>query len=250
MQARRLAVPLVPLALLLLVLAVFMSTSANAQEAVPSLSGPAANFEAYSGGMEVLYDQTDNAGTDSLTSQEFEASLSSYDNQAADDFEVPAGENWSVGSVFVPGAYYNGTGPAPAVNVYFYENNGGLPGAEVVSYDGIPVTTDVAGTFTIDLPAPAELGEGMYWLSVQADMDYTPNGQWGWTARAVQSFSAAAWRNPGGGFGTPCADWGYRAARCGVGTDPDHLFSLMGTMGRRRWRRCGSAAGKLQRRYR
>ncbi|QLQ04845.1 MAG: hypothetical protein HZY76_01165 [Anaerolineae bacterium] len=47
----------------------------------------------------------------------------------------------------------------------------------------------------------------------------------------MQSNSASAWRNPGGGFGTPCTNWGARVATCGVGAYPDLLFRLSGSIG-------------------
>ncbi len=91
--------------------------------------------------------------------------------------------------------------------------------------------TDSAGTFTIALTTPAVLPAGTYWVSVQAAMDFSAGGQWGWTERTVQSNSASAWQNPGGGFATPCTSWGPRAATCLVGTDPDLVFRLSGTIG-------------------
>ena len=197
-----------------------------------SISLPSApSIAPYSGPYVVLYDQTDNSGINSITSQDFEAANDAFDNQAADDFVIPAGDgSWSINEVYAPGAYYNGTGPAPAVNVFFYDNAATLPGTQVYSALGL-VPSDSAGMFTIALTTPAVLPSGTYWVSVQARMDFTAGGQWGWTERTVQSNSASAWRNPGGGFGTPCTSWGARAATCLVGTDPDLAFRLSGTTG-------------------
>ncbi|MCI0577316.1 MAG: immune inhibitor A [Chloroflexi bacterium] len=181
----------------------------------------------------ILYDQTDFPGANSITSQEFEIALATFDNQAADDFVIPALDgSWTIDTVFVPGAYFNGVGPTPFVNVYFYADSAGLPGTQLYFYDGLTTFTDAAGDLTIDLSAsPAVLSAGTYWVSVQADMDFTPNGQWGWTERTVQSNSPSAWQNPGGGFGTPCTTWGPRASLCLVGTQPDLVFQLQGTIG-------------------
>ena len=197
-----------------------------------SVSLPSApTIAPYHGPYVVLYDQTDSPGINSISSQDFEASFDAYDNQAADDFVIPAVDgSWSINEVYVPGAYFNGTGPAPAVNVYFYQNNGTLPGTLAYSAMGV-VPSDSLGTFTIALTTPAVLPSGTYWVSVQARMDFSAGGQWGWTERTVQSNSASAWQNPGGGFGTPCTTWGARAATCAVGTDPDLLFRLSGTTG-------------------
>ncbi len=185
----------------------------------------------YRGALAVLYDQTDNPGPDSISSQDFEASFDAYDNQAADDFVIPVGDgSWTINEVYVPGAYFNGTGPAPAVNVFFYQDASGVPGAQVYSALGL-VPSDSAGSLTIALTTPAVLPSGAYWVSVQAVMDFAVGGQWGWTERTVQSNSASAWRNPGGGFGSPCTDWGARAGLCGVGTQPDLVFRLSGAIG-------------------
>ena len=105
---------------------------AAAQPEAPTSSAPATGSLApYEGPLVVLYDQTDNPGANSITSQDFEAGFDIYDNQAADDFVVPAAVFWFVSQVEVAGAYYNGTGPAPAVNVFFYDNAATLPGAQV-----------------------------------------------------------------------------------------------------------------------
>ena len=179
----------------------------------------------------VLYDQTDNPGANSITSQDFEAANDAFDNQAADDFVIPAGDgSWTIDEVYVPGAYFNGTGPAPAVNVFFYQDASGLPGSQVYAALGL-VPTDAAGTFTIALTTPAVLPAGTYWVSVQAVMDFSAGGQWGWTERTVQSNSASAWQNPGGGFAPPARAGAPRAATCAVGTAPDLVYRLSGTIG-------------------
>jgi hypothetical protein len=209
------------------------SSAAQQPNSAITTSGSAAGaVTPYAGPNVVLYDQTDNAGPDSITSQDFEAANDVYDNQAADDFVIPAGDgSWTIDEVYVPGAYWNGSGLAPAANVYFYQDAGGLPGAQVYSALGVVPTDNGLGTFTIALTSPAVLPSGTYWVSVQAAMDFAAGGQWGWTERMVQSNSASAWRNPGGGFGTSCSAWGARFATCGVGTYPDLVFRLSGSIG-------------------
>ncbi len=188
---------------------------------------------AYRGSRVVLYDQTDNVGTNGFPSQDFEAGLEAYDNQGADDFVIPAGDgSWIIEEVYVDGSYSAGGGPTPAVNVFFYQDAAGLPGAQVYSALGL-IPADVAGDLTIALPVPAMLPAGTYWVSVQAVMNFTPLGQWFWSTRAVQANNPYAWQNPGGGFGTPCSAWAYGAGACGVGggVEPDALFRLVGTIG-------------------
>ncbi|MCK6561954.1 S8 family serine peptidase [bacterium] len=208
--------------------------AAGLLSASPSLSfNGAGTAEAPVNPAEVLYDQMDSPGLNSITSQNFEAANDAFDNQAADDFVVPASDGaWTIERVEVAGVYFNGTGPVASVNVWFYQNAGNLPGAEVYSaLEVVPSAGIANGSFVIDLPAPAILTAGAYWVSVQANMDFTPFGQWGWTERTVASSNPSAWRNPGNGFGTPCTDWGQRVSACGVGSDPDLLFRLSGMVG-------------------
>jgi hypothetical protein len=178
----------------------------------------------------VLFDQMDNAGTNSITSQNFEPANDIFDSFAADDFAF-MDDTWSIGSIEVAGVYYNDPGPASSVNVWIYSSDGfgGLP--QNIIYAGLNIVPSAGladGSFTIDLPVPVILTEGWYWLCVQANMD-SSSGQWGWTGRTVQSFSGSAWMNPGGGFGTPCTpSWGYRVTNCGVGTEPDNCFRING----------------------
>ena len=187
----------------------------------------------YPEGSPVLYDQMNNAGTDSISSQDFDMANDLADNQGADDFVVPSGQTWNVDQVNVAGVYYNGFGPAPLVSVYFYPNSGVLPATMATcSYTNIAITSGAAtGAFSINLPSDCVLSAGTYWVSVQARMDFVPGGQWGWTERTVQSNSASAWRNPGGFFGLACLSWGARVATCAIGTQPDLMFQLGGTVG-------------------
>ena len=179
----------------------------------------------------VIYDQMDNPGTGLITSQNFDAANDILDSFAADDFAY-LDMTWVIESVDVIGAYYNGSGPATSVNVWFYSSDGfgGLP-LDIIytALNVIPSAGLADGSFSIPLPVPAVLNEGWYWLCVQANMDLSPGGQWGWTERTVQSWSESSWKNPGGGFGTSCTpSWGYRVTNCAVGSMPDNCFRLNG----------------------
>ncbi len=198
-------------------------------------SGPGGGEAAtYAGPNVVLYDQTNNVGTNGFPSQDFEPANNAFDNQGADDFVIPAGDgSWTIDEVYILGSYSAGGGPTPAVNVFFYQDAAGLPGTQVYSALGVAPSSDVAGDLTIPLTTPATLPAGKYWVSVQAAMNFSPLGQWFWSTRTVQSNSPYAWRNPGGGFAVGCTSWGAGAATCGVGggVEPDALFRLSGTIG-------------------
>ena len=62
-------------------------------------------------------------------------------------------------------------------------------------------------------------------------MNFTPNGQWGWNDRTVQSNNGAAFRNPGGGFACSGGnDWVVKTT-CVTGSSPDQAFLLIGRIG-------------------
>jgi len=188
----------------------------------------------------VLYDQLNNPGTFAVSSQEFPDSPA-FTDFSADDFVVPSGQTWTITEVDAEGVYL-GPGPADNFNVFVYQNNGSLPGTQVYSATAQSYVNS-AGVFQVTLTVPAVLAAGTYWVSVQAHMNLTPNGQWGWIERTVQANSPAAWQNPGGGFGAPsscpapgcpmpcpnCITWGIR--QCCAGSpagEPDQMFRLIG----------------------
>ena len=177
----------------------------------------------------VLYSQYNVPSDYGVTSQNFEPAYDAYDDQAADDFFVPAGETWTVDQVEVAGIY-SGSGRASSVNVFFYANGNNLPGNPVFSQTNISYNAGPnQGDFVIPLNPPAVLPSGTYWLSVQANQDYNTSGQWFWRDRALTNTYPAAWRNPGGGFGR-CVNWGTRAFTCFISpaTGADELFQLSG----------------------
>lgn len=182
----------------------------------------------------VLYDQINNPGTNSVTSQNFEPDLDSFDNQAADDFVVPAGEFWTVTSVEISGTYA-GSAVVDSVNVQFYNNTGaGLPGGQSYSGTFVPSGGLNTGSFIITLSPPPYLGPGLHWVSLQANMNFGPGNAWQWQERTVQSNQAAAYRMPGGGGGAvppACTNWAALALTCFAdqGHSPDLLFRLNGT---------------------
>ena len=178
------------------------------------------------GSMALLYDQTTGGTTNGYASQDFEAANDAFDCQAADDFTVPA-PGWSIDQVVVSGQYSAGGGPAAGFNVYFYSNSSGLPGTLV--YTGLSQAFVFNGTdlFTITLATPAVLTPGVYWVSVQCRMDFTPAGQWYWNQVGGSYPSVAAWQNPGGGFATACSAWG-NIQTCIQAAGTDQSFALYG----------------------
>ncbi|MBK8464407.1 MAG: proprotein convertase P-domain-containing protein [Chloracidobacterium sp.] len=182
----------------------------------------------------VLYDQSGNATTQGTGSQDFETASDSFDNRTADDFVVPVGQTWTVQRVVATGIYFNGFGPVDSFNVTFYNDAATFPGSAVAGGTFTGATyTNAADVFTITLPSNVVLTPGTYWVSVQARMDFTPGGQWGWIDRATTTNAAAVWQNPGGGFNIPaCTSYARRGATCGIdAAAPDQVFQIVGTTG-------------------
>ncbi|MBN1963061.1 MAG: hypothetical protein JW910_00340 [Anaerolineae bacterium] len=181
----------------------------------------------------LLYDQTSSPTGVVWLSQNFEPALDTYDSWLADDFVVTATYGWNVDSLFIDGSYYNtpagGTpGPADSVNVVFHANDGGgVPGSVLCNYQAIAMIDDGLGNFTIDLPTACPLPGGTYWLDVQANMDYTPHGQWGWQGSSVVVNVGAQFEQPGDGLGTGCVAWSPLAS-CFAGGGPDLVFQVWG----------------------
>jgi hypothetical protein len=205
-----------------------ISDSGYAQE-IPTTTSSGQAFSAPEGDSFVLYEQMSDPGSNSLTSQNFEAVFDSFDSQAADDFVIIT-YPWTISSVEVIGDYYNGSGPAASVNIWFYNDNNGLPGSTADSVMNIVPSGGIStGLFIIPFQPYITLPAGTYWLSVQCNMDLLVGGQWGWTEQ-LPYFNPSVWRNPLGGFLTQCSNWGYRVTNCQVGTAPysDLSFRLNG----------------------
>ncbi len=210
------------------VLALSVGSVASAKPAHPGISSPKGTFAHQTifktpKGGKTIYDQNSNDSGVGLVSDNFDSgSFASYSDQGADDFTVA--KKAKITEVDVTGVYFNGPGPADGVNVFFYKDSGGLPGALVKEIDNAKFT-DSAGSFAIQT-GKVKLKKGTYWVSVQANMNFIGGaGEWGWEVNSVQHGNEAAWQNPGGGFGV-CPSWAPVSGCLGYG--PDFMFALKG----------------------
>src|SRR5262245_35524345 len=175
-----------------------------------------------------LYNQLSNPAPvpGGVTSQNFETANDTFDGEAADDFVVPAGQNWTVTTLDVQGEYSVSGGPAVTFNVAFYANGANLPGAAIASRSA-QAYVNTSGDFAITFTQAVTLSPGTYWVGVQSNQDLA-NGQWFWDNRTVTSNQGAAWRNAGNGFGTGCTGFGRKTTCLGGQNGPDQLFKLTG----------------------
>lgn len=164
-------------------------------------------------GSKTLYDQNKDSSGTAIVSQHSDAG---FDTQAADDFVVPAGHTWIIKEVDVTGIYFDGSGPASSENVFFYKDNGGLPGDLVANCPNQHGAESGFGSFAIvfSKTCKAKLKGGKtYWVSVQANMNFSEGGEWGWSLSTDTNGNPAAYRDNGG-------DWSH--------LDSDLMFALKG----------------------
>lgn len=167
----------------------------------------------------VLYDQMANPGAETTYSMDY---VPPNDVQAADDFTIPAGQQWTITQVDVLG-----DGGSFDNHIRIYSNAGGLPGAVLFDGDKI-VPANKGADFESPLPSPPTLGPGTYWLSIAAP------AFWSWTNSTSTSGSAAVWQNPSGSFALGpnpgCGtSWTIRST-CfpESASEPDQAFRLIG----------------------
>jgi len=188
---------------------------------------------------DVVYDQSaDEEYGGYIVSQFFTDSLSAdLSSETADDFEVPAGETWTVGSFGVWGTWWpDSPGNAEKIDIAIYEDDGGIPGALIDGY-GEETNFYAEEWFTGDehesyynftFPTPLTFTEGHYWISFQIHDSYDKVGQWGWQDKTNENWEPWHWRNPGGGFPMGGPDWQPSTSVTPFGYANDTRFALYG----------------------
>ncbi|MEI7980027.1 MAG: T9SS type A sorting domain-containing protein [Bacteroidota bacterium] len=153
----------------------------------------------------VYYNQTGYPSMEGTAVSQTFPDYPGYTSKSADDFTVPTGASWNIRHIFCNGIYFNGGYEMPAVDVIFYANNSGSPGAIISAFNNIPANSDISGNLDIFLPSPVNLTAGHYWMSVAAVMDFTTHGEWGWSKQlAPVILDQFVWQNPQNGFGLGC----------------------------------------------
>jgi hypothetical protein len=200
----------------------------------PSLAAAALIFTASVHATTVLYDQTATCSASVPSVQPL--NTPNFTSEAADDFTVPAGQSWGVTQVYAPGVHhFMFNAPAQSVNVQFFANAAGIPGAAVAgcAYSAVTTFTDVAGALTINLPSVCVLTGGnsgtTYWVGVQPVTPAANLGIWYWSERTPQNGYLAQWQNPPLGWNEGCATWGVRM-NCNLDSNPDQCFSVSGNV--------------------
>ncbi len=165
---------------------------------------------------DIVYDQSADEQYGGYIVSQFFTDTASADlsSEAADDFEVPAGETWTVGSFGVWGTWWQDSGGNPEkIDIYIYEDNDGQPADNPIDF--YVEETDfyseewfetegsyeyLHGYYNFTFPTPISFTEGHYWISFQVHDSYDKVGQFGWDDVTKTNWEAWHWRNPGGGF--------------------------------------------------
>ncbi|MFI5322704.1 MAG: hypothetical protein ACHQ6U_04050 [Thermodesulfobacteriota bacterium] len=148
-----------------------------------------------------MWDQGNNISDADISSQDFidgAGAFDIYDSRAADDFLVPEDVFLRVRTFITYGAFDDiEPNLVQSLDIVFLSDRGGLPGDEIpecVYKDILPHDLNDP-SFITDLPKPRVLLPGKYWVSVQANMLFLPNGQWFWFERTFQMLSPFVWEN-------------------------------------------------------
>jgi len=179
---------------------------------------------------DVLYSQLDDPTGSAYSDQLFEAPYAAYSSGGADDFVVTASTSWELDSLFTAGSMTVGGANPFFVNVAFYADAGGFLGAVISDSCFFPANTNVTadgGDLTMDVSG-CSIPAQTVWFTQQVRMDFNPLGQHYWATQFPQYNGEGLWRNPGGGFGDDCLDWGPMNTVCGL-TGKGWMFELSGT---------------------
>lgn len=212
-------------------LAFLLPSVASAQQGLLAESDILADGTRGNGGGpgELLFDQTNACGGGGPASQRF-PDFANAVLQSADDFTVPMGETWTIGTVTAQGSFFNpnpNSGPIDNVIVQIWDDAGGLPGNMLCEEVGLNEDIDPNMILTLVGDCKLELTEGTYWLSMMAQMPFAPNGQWAWLPNASANGNEYAFQDPAPLIGGPCMTWGSGSTTCGVAVGTfDLCFSL------------------------
>ena len=65
-----------------------------------------------------------------------------------------------------------------------------------------------------------------YWVSVQANMSFGTEGQWGWLTNNTVQGASSVWRQPGNGAGTGCTTYTTTTTCLAAGEGGDFTFAV------------------------
>ncbi|EZH72379.1 hypothetical protein ATO12_23290 [Aquimarina atlantica] len=148
--------------------------------------------------------------------------------QSADDFVVPEGNTWTIERIVAFGGVNNSPQLVNAT-VVLYEDNAGVPGAEVYNSGQIvPISNPTDTNLNLVLPEQVVLEGGNYWMSVYVNLAFNPGAtQWFWSSQNGTIGNVTHFRDDLNLFGTGAIDW--TSVTEAFGRDPiDQVFEIYG----------------------
>jgi hypothetical protein len=115
-------------------------------------------------------------------------------SQAADDFEVPAGQTWTINQIDLPGRYKYATSSGEGgttsrvggVNLSIYTNNAGALGELVYSNTLSLPETQLDPNLEVAIPGGIALESGIYWVTIYTSICcFDVTQQWNWKTTAT-----------------------------------------------------------------
>ncbi|MBI9034230.1 MAG: carboxypeptidase regulatory-like domain-containing protein [Bacteroidales bacterium] len=165
---------------------------------------------------DVIYNQMGAVGSGWISAMEMTNSADKTKTSfAADDFIVPEGETWDVSYMKLIGGYPDSENTSDTLHVFFYENDNGIPGDVIYSYENITEFNQTLINdefnmyeFEITLPETVSFNEGQYWMCVQVKTDNGVQGRWVWYNNGSTTIeNPYYWKNPLDGFESGFTDW-------------------------------------------
>ena len=211
---------LVGVAALALTTALVSGGSASAGSApVASTSGGSTDARTQAG---PVCKKSFNLGTpngDGVTAQNFEPDFEIYSSYGAASFKT-ARRKCVVKSVYVEGQ----GAPGSSLYIAVVGNAGGLPDKSNVKCEDTILGS--GPIWKANLNTECVLARRTnYFFIAQEEANFGTEGQWFWNTTNAQVTGGDAWKNPGGGFGVGCTDWGDLGTCLGF-ADYEFIFAL------------------------
>jgi len=182
---------------------------------------------------QILYTQNTPAHGDVIVKEDFEYGYGAI-ARAADDFEVPAGQTWTINQIDLPGRYLSGGmgdyySAVGAVRIKFLADDSGKPGAEVADQliTLYPPTIQYDPNLELVIPGGVTLPAGIYWMVVYTDVWGEVWQSWYWKSTDSLTRHPAMFRNTDPDF-PDVFNW-TPVGEVFSHPDVDMLFTLHGT---------------------
>jgi hypothetical protein len=152
---------------------------------------------------QILYTQNTPSVADVIVKEDLDFGRGAI-ARAADDFEVPSGQTWTINQVDLPGRYRyaqsNGDGGITdrvgAVYISIYTNNSGALGELVYSDTILIPQTQLDPNLEVVIPGGINLESGIYWMTIYTGICcYDESQSWYWKTTATVTHHPALFKS-------------------------------------------------------